>query len=137
MRKHITHLIQTHRHSRSGAPALKQMPALAVLIGHCLAIVPTSHAGPNLGHLHQAVPQTVPIDLEVFARCCHIRLPFRGQSLYRRLIGLAARRLHNFLHRLQADHMVKIRPTHPDQSVNENLKVLSDGDPAPLDEQKR
>jgi hypothetical protein len=33
--------------------------------------------------------------------------------------------------------MVLARPTHPDQSVNENLKVLSDGDPAPLDEQKR
>jgi hypothetical protein len=33
--------------------------------------------------------------------------------------------------------MVKMRATHPDQSVNENLKVLSDGDPTPLDEQKR
>ena len=113
------------------------MSAFAVFIGDGLAIVTARHTGTDLGHLHQAVPQAVAVNLEVFTRCGHVSLPCRGQSLYLRLISLATRRLHNFLHRLQADHMVLARPTHPDQSVNENLKVLSDGDPAPLDEQKR
>ena len=70
--EHVAHLVQAHLAARSLAPALEQRPALGVLVGQGLAVVAARDARPDLGHLHQAVPQPLAIDDQILARRCHL-----------------------------------------------------------------
>ena len=51
-RKHIAHLIKTHRTASGLAPRLEKCAAFGVFVGHCLAIVTARNAGANFGHIH-------------------------------------------------------------------------------------
>jgi len=64
--EHVAHLVQPHGASRRLAPALEQGAPLPIGVGQGLAIVAACDAGADPGHLHQAVPQALPVDLEVF-----------------------------------------------------------------------
>src|SRR5690606_27905052 len=70
-RKHVAHLVDAHRQTSLIAPALEKMASLAVLVRQCLAVVSACNARADLRHLHQGIPQTVGIDSQIFARCCH------------------------------------------------------------------
>mmetsp|Transcript_29336 Transcript_29336/g.57072 ORF Transcript_29336/g.57072 Transcript_29336/m.57072 type:complete len:399 (-) Transcript_29336:52-1248(-) len=61
-RKHVAHLVQPHGTARRFAPRLKQCTTLAILICQGLTVVAPRHARPDLGHLHQTVPQTIRVD---------------------------------------------------------------------------
>ena len=74
--KHVAHLIQPHRAARILAPFLEQGAAFAVFIGERLAVVAACDTGADLGHFHQAVPQTVRVDLEVLTGCWHVLAPW-------------------------------------------------------------
>ena len=69
MRKHIAHLVQTHRAASSLAPFLEQGAPHTIFICEGLAIVATRNAGANLRHLYQTVPQPIRIDPQVFSWC--------------------------------------------------------------------
>ena len=70
-REHVAHGIHPHGHPRRLAPALEQMPPLAVGIGQGLPIAAARHTGADLRHLFKAVPQPRGIDPEVFPGCWH------------------------------------------------------------------
>ena len=69
--EHGAHLVDAHFEPGLVAPPLEEMPALAVLVGECLAIVAPGDAGADLRHLHQRIPQTVWIDSQILSRCGH------------------------------------------------------------------
>ena len=71
MRKHVAHLVKAHRAASSLAPILKEMTAFAVFIRDGLTVVATCNAWPNLGHLHQAIPKTFAVNLQIFANSSH------------------------------------------------------------------
>ncbi len=61
---------------------LEQVAALGVGIGQRLAVVAARHAGADLRHLHQAVPQPRAVDPQVFPGCWHLhRSPCRGGAM--------------------------------------------------------
>lgn len=70
--EHVAHRIKAHRAARRLAPGLEQRAALRVVIGQRLAVVAACDTRADLRHLHDAVPETVAIDPEVLARCCHV-----------------------------------------------------------------
>jgi hypothetical protein len=59
------------------APLAEQVAAFAVLVGQGLAVVAAGNAGPDLGHLHERVPQPVGVDAEVCCGCGHDCLLFQ------------------------------------------------------------
>ena len=65
--EHIAHLVEPHGTARLFAPFLEQGAALGVFIRQRLAVVASRHAGADLGHFHQGIPQTVGINLEVLS----------------------------------------------------------------------
>ena len=71
-REHVADLVNTHGAARIVAPFLKQSAAFGVFIRQGLAVVATRNAGADLGHFHQAVPQPVAVDPQVFTGCCHL-----------------------------------------------------------------
>ena len=70
-RKHIAHLIKAHRAASNLAPIEKQLTAFAVFIRQSLAVIAACHTRPNLGHLHQTVPKTFAVNLQIFANSSH------------------------------------------------------------------
>ena len=66
LREHVAHRIKAHGAARLLAPFLEQGATFGVFVGQRLAIVATRHTGADLGHLHQTVPQTIRVDLQVF-----------------------------------------------------------------------
>ena len=70
--EHGAHLVDAHGQSRRFAPGLEQLAPLLVCIGQRLAIIAPGNAGPNLGHLHQALPEPIAIDPKVLAGRGHV-----------------------------------------------------------------
>ena len=99
-REHVAHAVHAHGHPRRFAPALEQMPPLAVGIGQRLAVAAPGHAGADHGHLLKAVPQPRGIDPKVFPGCWHsLALPVRCR-------------------RLPARSPTSLIDSHPDRMVN-------------------
>ena len=73
--EHVAHLIQPHGTARRLAPILEQRAAFAILIRQGLAVIAARHAGADLGHLHQTVPQPVAVDSEILCRSRHTCSP--------------------------------------------------------------
>ena len=65
--EHIAHLVEPHGAARIFAPLLEQGAAFGVFVRQRLAVVAPRHAGADLGHFHQGIPQTVGINLEVLS----------------------------------------------------------------------
>ncbi|MND32219.1 hypothetical protein D3C80_227870 [compost metagenome] len=63
--EHIAHRVDGHRQSGFFTPRLEKLAAFAVFIGQRLAVVATTNTRANFGHIHQAVPQAIAIDLEI------------------------------------------------------------------------
>ena len=66
-RKHVAHLIQPHGAARILAPLLEQCAAFTIFIRQRLAVVAARDARSDLGHFHQAIPQTIWIDFQVLS----------------------------------------------------------------------
>ena len=67
--EHVAHAVQAHGHPRILGPLPEQRATVGVGVGQGLAVVAASNAKPDLGHLHQAVPQPTAIDPHVGSRC--------------------------------------------------------------------
>ncbi len=63
--KHVAHRIDGHRQSGFFTPRLEKLAAFAVFIGQRLAVIAATNTRANFGHIHQAVPQAITIDLEI------------------------------------------------------------------------
>jgi hypothetical protein len=79
--EHVAHFVQPHGTARRLAPLLKQRAALGIVIGQGLTVVAARYTGADLGHLHQAVPKTRAVDLEVFAGGGHCGSPCHADRM--------------------------------------------------------
>ncbi|MNH98145.1 hypothetical protein D3C73_508620 [compost metagenome] len=75
--EHRAHLVDADRHAGRFTPALEKVAAFAIGIRQGLTIVAAGNAGTDLRHIHQHVPETVAVDAQVLARCCHhFKIPY-------------------------------------------------------------
>ncbi len=70
-RKHRAHPVDADAQAFCLAPRLEEVAAFAVGVRQRLAIVAAGNAGADLRHVHEHVPQTVAVDAQVLAGCCH------------------------------------------------------------------
>ena len=69
--EHRPHGVDGDRHPRLFAPFLEQAAALAVLVGQRLPVAPATHAGSDLRHFMDRIPEPLALDPEVVGLCRH------------------------------------------------------------------
>ena len=72
--KHVAHAVDPHGQALVFTPLGEQITALLVGIGQRLAVITAAQAGPDLRHVHKAVPQPLPVDPDIAGRFSHPKL---------------------------------------------------------------
>ena len=127
--EHGAHPVHAHRTARRLAPLLEERPALAIGIRQRLAVVAAGHAGPDPGHLHDRIPQTLAVDLQVLARGSHHGPPISVPARHAAFAPPAARPARPPSRQMTMpagtsiffDHLVKSNASYSPARVNEKL----------------